>query len=1135
MNGLNKEIIDKFNDIITQYKFDKKIIDELAITRIIDRMSDTFNVDYNTLEKLIKQESGEAFVEHEHPRDRDGKFTTKDDGVNNSLPTEDDYTEDNLTDELYLGKFEDEFLEIVHKAQLEDKPDKLFIDLKEHDDYAISLAKQGSNDEINSELKSLRHKRDIIALDEKYDDIYNLKTIVSKDKVNEIMSSIGREVTNLNDVKESELDKLTPMEKAIFDKVKRLQNELKNNKDIRKIGWTDDNIDYNSVLLYHENMAKSHMYSKVDKSDIMHVELYNLVKDKMDKKLDDISAKYGYDVKNAEHFGKDPDKWFNLTSKEKVHIEKYLQYNLSKPKVDNANEYKNRIGNEILTPMINENIHMYYVKEEEDHIEGDTSLLQFAYNEMYQVKQKNYWTKDLGRQMNLTLNQGRGEEVGKIGDKIQGVASGTWVQQTNNMNIYGYHPRQSFARPSLAQTLSHELTHSVYSTRVKQAEKDPIVKEQMTRLTDICEKLDPRLVGKYLGTYAKSYVDEFNENGREGYGSNIETEMLSAITDAINPRKFYRFKQIKNVKRGLRKYFPELMKVYKELMGKDKWDNTKKNRQQITRMNQGESYDNISITYDLQYLDDDRNIVPIEKATHGIRKGYIGNKVIYFEVIILNKEYNESFKEEDHPRDEDGKFADKDGGSVSGWKETTMKDVETKPEIKDKQKKIDRNVTNKVEDAIKELGIEDKIYDVAMQGSYEKGTDLPASGSDMDLFVVFNTNVSEEEKNQYGLEIGRKVLNKDFAESQGWTDYYDEEVTATSKYVQAFFKDGEQEVEVQIVPTKHLTLEQIRDRKLDGKDIEIGMERTPHQTEYMKTALKGKEGEVRVLKHFMKKAGLYGSNLKQQGFSGYSAEVLIDKYDSFENVIDFFANLKEGDIVDKQGGGKRNKENAFSIIDPIDPNRDLVSAFSTQKIGKTVNVAKKFKETGTIPDPEYREMDSTIITFDSDEMNEDKLIGQVRRMANSYQSVLGKMGFNIETNTDKVNGIDVELPNFSFDAEWDNDKKKNIVKLSLGSNNMTIPETSKDKGISLSPPTPKIPKEAWDKNIQKYRDNNKGSDFVEEDGKLKVIRKNQFTNMTDAIDYLNKNPEGKLVNTNQTEQIKSNGRVSTGKSEFQNI
>ena len=181
----------------------------------------------------------------------------------------------------------------------------------------------------------------------------------------------------------------------------------------------------------------------------------------------------------------------------------------------------------------------------------------------------------------------------------------------------------------------------------------------------------------------------------------------------------------------------------------------------------------------------------------------INNKLIGMESFIAESEEgisDEAFVEDEHPRDSDGKFADKDGGgSVSEYKETTMKDVETKPEVKEIQKKLDTNVTNKVEDAIKELGIEDKIYDVAMQGSYEKGTDLPASGSDMDLFVVFNTNVSEEEKNQYGLEIGRKVLNKDFAESQGWTDYYDEEVTATSKYVQAFFKDGEQEVEVQIV------------------------------------------------------------------------------------------------------------------------------------------------------------------------------------------------------------------------------------------------------------------------------------------------------------------------------------------------
>ena len=48
----------------------------------------------------------------------------------------------------------------------------------------------------------------------------------------------------------------------------------------------------------------------------------------------------------------------------------------------------------------------------------------------------------------------------------------------------------------------------------------------------------------------------------------------------------------------------------------------------------------------------------------------------------------------------------------------------------------------------------------------------------------------------------------------------------------------------------------------------------------------------------------------------------------------------------------------------------------------------------------------------------------------------------------------------------------------------------KEKGISSSPPTPKIAKEEWDKEIQKYRDNHKGSDFIEEDGELKAIMKN---------------------------------------------
>lgn len=468
-----------------------------------------------------------------------------------------------------------------------------------------------------------------------------------------------------------------------------------------------------------------------------------------------------------------------------------------------------------------------------------------------------------------------------------------------------------------------------------------------------------------------------------------------------------------------------------------------------------------------------------------------------------------------------GQFAKKEGGDVSSYKEEKLEEVEPDKKIKDKQKNIDKKVTDKVEDAIKELGIEDKIYDVAMQGSYEKGTDLPSSGSDMDLFVVFNTDVSQEERDKFGLEIGRKVLTKDFVESQGWDFDYNEEVTATSKYVQAFFKDGEQDVEVQIVPTRHLTLEQIKEKKLNGEDIDIGMERTPHQTEYMKEALKGKEGEVRVLKKFMKEAGLYGSSLKQMGFSGYSAETLIDNFGTFEDVIDFFSELKEGDIVDKQGGGKRNKQNAFSIIDPIDPNRDLVSAFSTLKIGKTINVAKKFKETGEIPESKYKEMDSATLSFETDETNEDTLIGQVRKLAKSYQKQLKKRyGFSVKSKEENVNGIKVDVPDFSFDAEWDNDKQKNIVKINFGTDTMTIPENIERE----------LPEKA---NIEAVKKG--GKQVITRDGKNYSVEPAKFTSILDAIRDLSVNWEGKLEKTNQNNFIKDTGVVSSGKAHFEEL
>jgi len=466
----------------------------------------------------------------------------------------------------------------------------------------------------------------------------------------------------------------------------------------------------------------------------------------------------------------------------------------------------------------------------------------------------------------------------------------------------------------------------------------------------------------------------------------------------------------------------------------------------------------------------------------------------------------EEFKEEDHPRDH-GKFTTKGGGD---FKEKLKSKI--KPDIKVRaiQEEVDKEITGKVWNTIDELGIRDKVKDVAMQGSYEKGTDLPTSGSDLDIFIVFNTDVSKEDREKFGVKIGMKSL-------EGKNPYLQD---ATSKYAEAKWKHKGQDMEVQIVPTRHLTLEQIKNKEVNGEKIDIGMERTPHQTAFMKKALKGKEEEVRMLKQFMKDTGLYDSSMKSQGFSGYATEVLIHNLGSFENVMKFFSNFKVGEVV---GGDKGNKDNIFSLIDPIDPNRDLISAFSPVKIGRTIKTAQHFVKHEEVPKKsEPVEMESVTISYDTTQFNEDTLAGQVRKTQNSMISQLKTLGFDIPSKTeDVVEGFSVQVPRITSNREEGESK----VSLTFGVDELTIPETYKDKGV---------PKEMTDA-VDNYKKVNKNRKFVEEDGRIKAIKKRPFTHLADAIRYLSTNGINLLQKTGVTNDMQSGIRTSIGKTKFENL
>lgn len=408
------------------------------------------------------------------------------------------------------------------------------------------------------------------------------------------------------------------------------------------------------------------------------------------------------------------------------------------------------------------------------------------------------------------------------------------------------------------------------------------------------------------------------------------------------------------------------------------------------------------------------------------------------------------------------------------------------------QKEIDEVLQIRIWDKIRDLKIQDKIHAVEMQGSYAKGTDLPSSGSDLDLFIIFKTNTPLKLREKYGLEIGLHALK----------EYNPMIKDATSKYVESFFTYHGYNMEVQIVQTRHLTLEQIHSKILNDESIKIGMERTPHQTRFMKKVLVNKKEEVKELKQWFKDAGLYDSSMKSQGFSGYSIECLIYYLHTFDDVISFFTNLKKGESI---GNGDRNINNIFSLIDPIDPNRDLVSAFSDIKIGKTVETCKYFKRYGKLPKQNIKIMDAVSLTYNTTEENYDTLAGQIRKTQYSIISQLNKLGFMIPTTREEINNFVVD----DIPIKINVDGKR--VTMIFGMYQMEIPLNYKDGGVPLF----------LTEFVEDYKNANKGLEFVEEDNKLKAIKKRKFTHVMEALTHLTTTGLSSLQKTGVTNDMKS--------------
>ncbi|MGZ7160978.1 MAG: CCA tRNA nucleotidyltransferase, partial [Methanobacterium sp.] len=183
-------------------------------------------------------------------------------------------------------------------------------------------------------------------------------------------------------------------------------------------------------------------------------------------------------------------------------------------------------------------------------------------------------------------------------------------------------------------------------------------------------------------------------------------------------------------------------------------------------------------------------------------------------------------------------------------------------EEKEKVMSLSNKLINVINDIARENGID---AEAVLVGSVAKDTWLHAR-ADIDIFIKFPLNTSENDLKELGLKIGRKCIQKMHGKH--------ELRFASHPYVTGFIEG----YEIDFVPC--YTIE-------NADELKSAVDRTILHTEYVNKKLKEEQkDEVLLLKKFMESIHTYSAEAKVGGFSGYLCELLIINYGTFVDVLE---------------------------------------------------------------------------------------------------------------------------------------------------------------------------------------------------------------------------------------------------------
>jgi tRNA nucleotidyltransferase (CCA-adding enzyme) len=196
------------------------------------------------------------------------------------------------------------------------------------------------------------------------------------------------------------------------------------------------------------------------------------------------------------------------------------------------------------------------------------------------------------------------------------------------------------------------------------------------------------------------------------------------------------------------------------------------------------------------------------------------------------------------------------------------------------------------------------------------------------------------------------------------------------------------------------------------QNIKSAVDRTPHHNKFIKENIKFLGGDVRLAKQFLKTSGIYGSELRTQGFSGYLTELLIIHYGSFTELLKAASNWKPPITIDIRGHATCQHDAPLIVIDPTDSKRNVAAALSLDNMCRFIDAARGFLEN---PSTDYffkppqkhvdwRELEQLLlkrgtaltgIIFPRPDIVDDALYPQLEKMRESTVKLLNSQDFRV--------------------------------------------------------------------------------------------------------------------------------------------